>query len=200
MLLATPLVQAHPHSFIDLHTQLLAEEQHMTGLKMRWEMDEMTSSALLYDVQAAKPGSDIWRVLADEMVENIRQSNYFTHISRDSRALNYHIAPASHSLNHHGLKVVLTFDLMLERPQPLVGSPIDIQIYEPEYYVDMAYPSEKSFEIPARLAKHCHFKLITPKPDAALLAYALSLDKQDSPAVDSQLGQRFAQTLRLTCE
>lgn len=40
---------AHPHSFISLQTEAVAENGQLTGFKMRWTMDEITSADLLYD-------------------------------------------------------------------------------------------------------------------------------------------------------
>ncbi len=41
---------------------------------------------------------------------------------------------------------------------------------------------------------------MTPNPDASLQAYALSLDKSDSPGDDMELGKQFAQQVTLQCQ
>ena len=46
---------AHPHSFISLQTEAVAENGQLTGFKMRWTMDEITSADLLYDAGNANP-------------------------------------------------------------------------------------------------------------------------------------------------
>ena len=62
---------AHPHSFISLQTEAVAENGLLTGFKMRWTMDEITSADLLYDAGNAKPGSEIWKKLAAEVMANV---------------------------------------------------------------------------------------------------------------------------------
>ncbi len=55
---------AHPHSFISLKTELVTDGTQLSGLKMHWTMDEITSADLLYDAGNAKPGDEIrksWR-------------------------------------------------------------------------------------------------------------------------------------------
>ncbi len=52
---------AHPHSFIDMKTELVADGDRFTGLKMIWTMDEITSADLLYDASDAKPGTVVWK-------------------------------------------------------------------------------------------------------------------------------------------
>ncbi len=54
-------VQAHPHSFITLTTDVVVQDGQMSGLKMRWVMDELTSADLLYDAGKAKPGDEVWK-------------------------------------------------------------------------------------------------------------------------------------------
>jgi ABC-type uncharacterized transport system substrate-binding protein len=49
------------------------------------------------------------------------------------------------------------------------------------------------------MAQQCSYKLMTPQPNASLQAYALSLDKNDSPGEDLALGQQFAQRVTLQC-
>lgn len=68
---------AHPHSFISLQTEAVAENGLLTGFKMRWTMDEITSADLLYDAGNAKPGSEIWKKLAAEVMANVLGQHYF---------------------------------------------------------------------------------------------------------------------------
>jgi ABC-type uncharacterized transport system substrate-binding protein len=43
----------------------------LSGLKMRWTMDEITSADLLYDAGNAKPGDEVWKKLAAEVMANV---------------------------------------------------------------------------------------------------------------------------------
>jgi ABC-type uncharacterized transport system substrate-binding protein len=49
-------VLAHPHSFISLKTEVVADNGLLTGFKMRWTMDEITSADLLYDAGTQSQG------------------------------------------------------------------------------------------------------------------------------------------------
>lgn len=55
---------AHPHSFIDMKTEIVSQDARLTGLKMSWTMDEITSSDVFYDAADAKPDSVTWKKLA----------------------------------------------------------------------------------------------------------------------------------------
>ena len=52
---------AHPHSFISLKTELVTDGTQLSGLKMRWTMDEITSADLLYDAGNAMKSGKSWR-------------------------------------------------------------------------------------------------------------------------------------------
>ncbi len=78
-------LMAHPHSFIVMKTQLVSENGQFTGLKMRWTMDEITSADLLYDAGNAKPGEEIWKKLAAEVMANVLGQHYFTEVWHNGR-------------------------------------------------------------------------------------------------------------------
>lgn len=193
-------VLAHPHSFIDMNTTFVAKDQKLTGLKMVWVMDEITSADLLYDAENAKSDSEVWKKLAAEVMANVLGQHYFTDIYRAGKPVKYLNLPTEYHLSRQGHKAVLEFVLPLAEPQPLAGKPFEIATYDPTYFVDMTYQDQKALHLPPEMAKLCQFSLVTPKPDTALQAYALSLDKNDSPGEDMALGQQFAQRVTLTCQ
>ncbi|TQI81747.1 ABC-type uncharacterized transport system substrate-binding protein [Serratia fonticola] len=191
---------AHPHSFIDMNTTFVAKDQKLVGLKMVWVMDEITSADLLYDAENAKSDSEIWKKLAAQVMANVLGQHYFTDIYREGKPVKYLNLPTEYHLSRQGHKAVLEFVLPLAEPQALAGKPFEISTYDPTYFVDMTYQDEKALHLPPEMAKQCKFSLMTPKPDASLQAYALSLDKSDSPGEDMALGQQFAQRVTLTCQ
>jgi ABC-type uncharacterized transport system substrate-binding protein len=82
---------AHPHSFISLKTELVTDGQ-LSGLKMRWTMDEITSADLLYDAGNAKPGDEIWKKLAAEVMANVLGQHYFTEFWHNGQKVKFLIA------------------------------------------------------------------------------------------------------------
>lgn len=194
-----PLVWAHPHSFIDMQTTLIHQGDQFTGLKMRWIMDEMTSADLLYDAAEAKPDSVVWKKLAAEVMANVLGQHYFTELWHQKQAVKFNNLPPMYHLSRRGHQVVLEFILPLAQPQKLKSQRFVFSTFDPTYFVDMSYPSEKSLIMPEELAQQCHFELKTPQPDAALQAYALSLDKEESPEEQRDLGRQFAQTVTVIC-
>ncbi|HHA0035690.1 TPA: DUF1007 family protein [Yersinia enterocolitica] len=194
------IAEAHPHSFIDMDATFVSEKQTLVGIKMVWTMDEITSADLLYDAENAKSDSEIWKKLAAEVMANVLGPHYFTDIYRDGKPVKYKNLPTEYHLSRKGHQAVLEFVLPLAEPQPLAGKPFIISTYDPTYFVDMTYADNKVVRLSAEMAKSCKLTLFTPNPNASLQAYALSLDKSDSPGEDMELGKQFAQRITVQCQ
>ncbi|MEH0876534.1 DUF1007 family protein [Pectobacterium cacticida] len=193
-------VFAHPHSFIDMQTTIESHNDHITGLRMQWTMDPITSADLLYDAGKAKPDSEVWKKLAAEVMANVLGQHYFTDIYRDDQPVKYAPVPTEYHLSRKGNQVVLAFVLPLAHPQPIAGKPFLISTYDPTYFVDMSYQNDKAITLSSALAPRCNTTLFTPKPNAELQSYALSLDKNTAPDEDIALGKQFAQRVTLQCQ
>lgn len=192
-------VAAHPHSFISMQSQLVAKEGKLTAINMRWTMDEITSADLLYDAGNAKPGSEVWKKLAAEVMANVLGQHYFTEFWHGKQKVKFENLPTAYGLAREGHKAVLTFTLPLAEPQPLAGQTYQFSTFDPTYFVDMHYDKDAYVSLPADAPKGCKLNVHTPKPNEDLTAYALSLDKADAPPEDMDLGKQFAQQVTISC-
>jgi len=200
LMVLSPAALAHPHSFIDMKTELVAKEDAFTGLKMTWTMDEITSADLLYDAGQAKPGSVVWKKLAAGVMANVLGQHYFSEIWHNQQRVKFLNLPTEYNLSRDGHKAVLEFILPLAEPPVLTGQRFEILTFDPTYFVDMFYDNARALTLPPALQQRCKFTLNTPKPNDSLKQYALSLDKADAPAEELDLGRQFAQTVILTCQ
>lgn len=191
---------AHPHSFISLKTGLVTDGTQLSGLKMRWTMDEITSADLLYDAGNAKPGDEVWKKLAAEVMANVLGQHYFTEFWHNGQKVTFLNRPTEYGLTREGHQAVLTFVLPLAHPQPLAGQKYTFSTFDPTYYVDMHYAQDSDVELPAALQKNCTVAVHTPTPSDEMLNFAVSLDKADAPPEDMELGKQFAQQVTLQCQ
>ncbi len=187
-------VLAHPHSFIDIQTSTLGDS-HLSGLQMRWEMDEVTSADLLYDAGSAPEGDAVWQKLAQEVMQTISLQHYFTSLWYDQKPVRLLAVGGSGKLYKIGHKAVLSFTLAPASPLELAGHTFRLQTYDPTYYVDMSWQKDSDVTWPA----NCDVKVKTPSPGAEIQAYALSLDNQSAPDEDLALGEHFAQKVEVVC-
>ncbi|QSW34465.1 DUF1007 family protein [Leclercia pneumoniae] len=193
-------VAAHPHSFITLKTEIVANDGQLTGLKMRWTMDEMTSADLLYDAGDARPGDEIWKKLAAEVMANVLGQHYFTEFWHNGQKVKFLNRPTEYGMSREDHQAVLTFVLPLAQPQPLAGQTYTFSTFDPSYYVDMSYAEDGDVTLPATLQKKCSLAVHTPEPSEETLNFAISLDKDDAPPEDMDLGKQFAQQVTLQCQ
>ena len=198
--LFSPTVLAHPHSFITLVTTVMAENDQLTGLKMQWTMDEITSADLLYDAGDAKPGSPAWKKLAAEVMANVLGQHYFTEFWHNGEKVTFNNMPPEYGLARVGHQAVLTFVLPLAHPQPLKGQTYQFATFDPTYFVDMSYDHTGDAKLPKALATLCKISVKTPQPTEDMQSFALSLDKADAPPEDMELGKQFAQQVTLQCQ
>ncbi len=192
-------VAAHPHSFISMRSEAITANGQFTALKMRWTMDEITSADLLYDAGEAKPGDEIWKKLAAEVMANVLGQHYFSEMWHNGQKVKFMNRPSEYHLAREGHKAVLTFVLPLAEPQPLSGQTYTFSTFDPTYFVDMSYAGKGDIAFAGQDASRCTLTLHTPKPDEKMTAYALSLDKADAPPEDMDLGKQFAQQVVLQC-
>lgn len=191
---------AHPHSFISMKTELVADDAQISGLKMRWTMDEITSADLLYDAGDAKPGDEIWKKLAAEVMANVLSQHYFTEFWHNGQKVKFLNRPITYGMARDGHQAVLTFILPLAQPQPLAGKKYTFATFDPSYYVDMSYAEDRDVTLPAALQKRCSIAVHTPKPSDETLNFAIALDKDDAPPEDMELGKQFAQQVTVQCQ
>ncbi|WP_299998256.1 DUF1007 family protein [uncultured Cedecea sp.] len=193
-------ISAHPHSFISLKTTPVIEQGQLTGLKMQWLMDELTSADLLYDAGDAQPDSPVWKKLAAEVMANVLGQHYFTEVWRQGKKVKFTSQPPEYRLERVEHQAMLSFILPLAKPQPLQGASIQFSTFDPSFYVDMTYLQDNDVSLPHGLETHCHISVLTPEPSEEMMAFAASLDKDDAPPEDMALGQKFAQKVTLQCQ
>ncbi|WP_435952555.1 DUF1007 family protein [Dryocola sp. BD626] len=195
-----PAALAHPHSFITLVTTVMAKDGQMTGLKMAWTMDEITSADLLYDAGDAKPGSPVWKKLAAEVMANVLGQHYFTEFWHNGEKVKFNNLPTEYGLARVNHQAVLSFILPLAHPQPLKGQTYSFATFDPTYFVDMSYDQPADAKLPEELAQSCKILVKTPQPNEDTLAFAQSLDKANAPPEDMELGKQFAQQVTVQCQ
>ncbi len=191
-------VLAHPHAFIDMQTTPIIENNQLTGLSMKWTLDEPSSSAVIYDMKQAKTKND-QKKLIDDVMGNIVSEHYFSYLyDAQNNKIKYSSHPKNYGVKIQELQLQYYFDVPLAHSQQLEKNTFSLQTYDPTYYVAMTYASISEVDFSA-LPKNCQGKLIEPNVDEKIQANAYSLDKSQKNEDDS-LGVMFAQKIIIQCE
>ena len=191
-------VLAHPQAFIDMQTTPIIENNQLTGLSMKWTLDEPSSSAVIYDMKQAKTKNDQQKLI-DDVMGNVVSEHYFSYLyDAQNNKIKYSPHPKNYGVKIRGLQLQYYFDVPLAHSQNLEKNTFSLQTYDPTYYVAMTYASKSAVDFSA-LPKNCQGKLIEPNVDEKIQTYASSLDKSQKNEDDS-LGVMFAQKIIIQCE
>lgn len=112
---------AHPHSFISLQSEPVVKDGLLSAFKMRWTMDEITSSDLLYDAGNAKPGSEVWKKLAAEVMANVLGQHYFSELWHNGQRVKFDNRPDGYGLERTDCRRYSPLLCRWRRRNPLPG-------------------------------------------------------------------------------
>ncbi|WP_249199376.1 DUF1007 family protein [Photobacterium sp. GJ3] len=196
--LVAPAVQAHPHSFADMKTFIQGKNDEITGFRMEWTFDAMTSAYML-DGEDTSPENlqQTFRKMAASMLENIQGDQYFTHFYDGDQPLQFKPAHGG-QLTRDRAKLVLSFVLPLSHPKPLTQETLRLFVFEPSFYLGMTWDAAEDVVLSDELARDCRVALIEPDPTPEQVSYAMSLPADANP--DNTLGKLFTQTVQIHCE
>ncbi|MGX9522562.1 DUF1007 family protein [Vibrio mediterranei] len=190
---------AHPHSWIDMQTTVLGSEKAITGFKMRWAFDPMTT-AYLFDGEDMTPQHKQQTLdkLSKEVVGNMLGSHYFTYfLDSDGKTPIRYKAVQHSELTQSKGKAILSFTITLVHPYPFNNQTLSLKIFDPTYYIDMSWATANDINLDKTLTPYCEIKLHQPNPTSAQVNYALSIPADADP--DDSLGQLFTQNAKITC-
>lgn len=194
---------SHPHVFVDASAGMIFDaEGRVTGLSILWRYDAMTTLNLYVqlgldaDGDGALDAGDLARIAQGETdwPPDYEGDTYL--FQKGARvALG---RPENASAQMVGDQVEVRFDLPLAAPLP-VQDGVVLKLYDPTYFY--AYSVEAALT-PESLPEGCAAQVIPFRPsaaDAALQEDLAALSAEEIPD-DPQIGARFADELRLTCD
>lgn len=200
MLLAFTSVSSygHPHSWVDMKTEIQGDGKHITGFLMTWEFDAMTSAYMLdgEDLSSENKAKTL-QELADSIMQNMTTNHYLTYFYEDGMPVKYALAENG-KLTQDKIKATLQFYLPLAKPLALSDKTLKLLIYDPSYYVDMSWPANNAIQLSLKLAQYCKLSVIDATPTSEQLAYVMSLPVD--AARDDALGELFTQAAIINCQ
>lgn len=180
-----------------MKTHIEGEQGMITGLKMEWTFDAMTSAYMLDGKDMSKEQEQqAFSEISASVIENMLSEHYFTYFYDGEKPIRYKVA-SNDKISRDRAKLVLSFDLPLAKPQPVTADTLRLLIFEPSFYVDMSWASKSDVSLSAALSRQCQLELIEPNPTPEQMTYAMSLPPDADP--DNALGQLFTQTVNIHC-
>ena len=117
-------VQSHPHSWIDLKTVIEGDKNQITGFKMSWTFDAITSSYMLDGEDLSEQNkAKALQEMAEGILENLVQTDYFTYFYNDGTPLKYSLA-TDVGIVQDRTKLTLNYFLPLSQPKLINGETV----------------------------------------------------------------------------
>ena len=191
-------VAAHPHSWIDMVSQLqIDDQQRLTALHLSWLFDEFYSATILDD--AKSNGHSLQQELeqfGQDTLNNLATENYLNRMTLDGQRVQFGHGDSPKTQWVNG-QIRFEYRLPLAQPLPLTGKRLQFAIYDSTYYVEMLHGSLAAIQLTGEGAADCRTELVPPTPSKEQQIYALSLDKTEQS--DDELGAAFAEQVIIRC-
>lgn len=194
--------QAHPHVWVTVSSEVLfAPDGRMTGVHHTWTFDDMFSAFAVQGLglkSKAEPTREELAPLADTNVESLKDYEYFTYAKADGKKQDFNDpAKDEYWLEYKDAQLVLHFTLALK--QPVKAKALDIEVYDPSYFVDFNFVKRNPVTLKAA-PPNCDVTADKPQDEnAAAQAKRLSELSADAPNDGTNYGMLFANKISVTC-
>ena len=205
--LASQPVQAHPHVWIDMQTDLVTgADNTLEAITITWTFDEFYTAFAVEEFKKQPDGSFAPKDLAgllDINLENLKEWDYFAQFKQSGNSLPLGAAkPVGSSYDAKLGRLTVTFTVPLAKPvTPTPEAPVLLSIYDPTYYISIDYIKPSSGQSPVRLtgdaAARCSFTSTIPNAESVWAGLPASAFNGADSGVG--LGSNFAATVTLTC-
>ena len=196
--------EAHPHVWVTMNTELLYKpDGSVTGLRQAWTFDDGFSAYATMGLAAKTKGQftrEELQPLAQTNVEGLKDYAYFTYAWIDGkRQRNAFTDPIDYWATYDAQATVLTLHFTLPFKTPVKAKVLRIEIYDPEFFVDLGFAEENPVELVDAPSK-C--KVSTDKPyDGSFPSTqtSQSLSQFFTSEVNAGMGMNFANKIIVQC-
>ena len=190
---------AHPHAWIDLRVSVhFSDDGEVASIRQEWTFDPTYSHLLLEDMAADHPQLDLETALqwmAERMLGNLHEYGYFTEIALGERPLEP-ARPHHATLHLTQRRLQLRFGLPIDGPRPDSRKPLTYRVYDPTYWIEILHDPGDVIHLEG--GEGCSAHLRPPRPEAWLVAYAATLNRDQRAPIDD-LGRPFAEVVVIEC-
>ena len=196
---------AHPHVWTVIRNTVVAgADGKVTGVKVDWAFDETYSGFALEGLDANGDGKfapEEIAPLTKENIESLVESNYFISVKQSGKSLPY--APVTeYGQSYDGAKLTLSFLFPLQEAADIKAAPIEIKVYDPDFFIAFDYAPDSPVKLEGQLAAGCAMTL-KPLPTTEELdqtrTFLADKGADWKPDEAQDFGAMFAQGLLVSC-
>jgi ABC-type uncharacterized transport system substrate-binding protein len=139
---------AHPHIWVTMKCQIIFGADGSTiGVRYTWTFDEMSSAYIALGTEDRQKGifsREKLASLAEAQVASLKSSDYFTNATVNGVKQQFE-PPADYRLESED--GVLTLHFTLPFRSPLMGQTLELEVYDPSYFVDIRLAEQAPVEL-----------------------------------------------------
>ena len=196
MLLATA-VQAHPHVWVTMHTELVyGPAGAITGVRHHWAFDDMFSAFATQGLDTKEKGKftrDELAPLAKVNVESLKEYKYFTYVTADGKKAELTDPAPGYWLDFKDS--ILTLNFTLPFKTPIKAKELKVEIYDPTIFVDFEWAKTNPVKI-ENLPYGCKADVVLPQEMTYAQGRQLS---NEALASTFNWGAQFANNILVHC-
>jgi ABC-type uncharacterized transport system substrate-binding protein len=206
LLIAPPTVTAHPHVWATVRSEIMFGPNHqITGIRHAWTFDEFYTAMAIEGLDTNKDGvysKQELQPLAKVNVESLKDFDYFTfvHFEGEEDKLLKLKPPVDYWVEYEKSVLTLHFTLPLEKPVDPHGKPVQVDVYDPSFFVAFGFATEKAVTLAGADTKGCTAEITLPDPETAADTKALTESFFSQLGPNSNFGSQFAQTATVKCK
>lgn len=194
-----PSAYAHPHVWVTVRSELIyADDGAIAAIRHKWTFDDMFSAfatqGLKKDAQG-KIAAEELASLAEVNVASLKEFDFFSHAKINGKKSPFD-APKEYYLEQDNDVLTLRFTLPFKTPQK--AQKLDLEIYDPAYFVAFALADDNPMALVGAPPK-CELTLARPAADATAASQRLSEAFFNSPDGASNYGAQFANRVAVRC-
>ena len=140
--------------------------------------------------------------LAKVNVDSLKDFDYFTfvHFDGEDDKLIKLKPPVDYWIDYDNSVLTLHFTLPLEQPVETHAKPVDIDVYDPSFFVAFGFATEKPVTLAGTEIKGCVADVALPDAETAADTKALTESFFSQLGPNSSFGSQFAQTVTVSCK
>ena len=201
LLLASGVASAHPHVWVTMKSAVVyGPDGAITGVRHAWTFDDMYSAFAVQGLESKTKGeftTEELKPLAQVNVESLKEYDFFTFAKANGKDVTF-VDPVEYHLEFKAKDTVLTLHFVLPLKTPMKAKTIDLQVFDPTYFVDFAL-AEKD---PASLEKApagCQLNVVKPQEMTKEMAQKLAEIPPDQQIPDNSYGAAFSNKISVKC-
>jgi ABC-type uncharacterized transport system substrate-binding protein len=199
LIFASSAVDAHPHVWVTVKSELVyAPDGAVTGVRHAWTFDDMFSTYATQGLESKEPGvftREELAPLAEVNVTSLKEYDYFTYAKASGKKQAFN-DPVDYWVDLKDQMLTLYFTLPFKAP--VKSTALDLEIYDPTYFVDFTFAEKDAFALTGAPAQ-CGFSIRKPtdaEVDAKVRSMGEALFAEDN---GSNYGSMFANRIAVKC-